>query len=449
MPRKSVGRPTTGTPKTEPASAPSGSLPKRNHKRHLSAGGNVASATGDATDHPTSVTPGTRASKRLKDSATSTPVTGKKSKYFDGPGSEDEDEDLVEASSASPSGDDSASGYGDDSGSASEENESGQESEDDYDSEEDTKRRSKGSKSRAGTGKAFFGKQNSQMWREGVKTGLGPGKQVFIEKPKPRGDGGIKYVADRIHPNTMLFLEDLKANNDREWLKMHDPDFRQSWKDWESLVDVLSEKISEIDETVPELPPKDLVFRIYRDVRFSKDPTPYKPHFSAAWSRTGRKGPYACYYVQISPHGKSFVGAGLWMPEAAPLALLRRDIVRKPEKLRKVLTDPAMRKHILGGIANDPKKAVKAFANQNQDNALKTAPKGYSVEDASIELLRLRNYTAGHRLPEQTVLSPSLVKEIAVLIGSLYPLVTYLNSVVMPEDDASSSDASDPSEDEM
>jgi hypothetical protein len=63
------------------------------------------------------------------------------------------------------------------------------------------------------------------------------------------------------------------------------------------------------------------------------------------------------------------------MPEAAPLALLRRDIVRKPEKLRKVLTDPAMRKHILGGIANDPKKAVKAFANQNQDNALKTAPK--------------------------------------------------------------------------
>lgn len=57
------------------------------------------------------------------------------------------------------------------------------------------------------------------MWREGVKTGLGPGKQVFIEKPKPRGDGGIKYVGDRIHPNTMLFLADLKANNDREWLK--------------------------------------------------------------------------------------------------------------------------------------------------------------------------------------------------------------------------------------
>lgn len=64
---------------------------------------------------------------------------------------------------------------------------------------------------------------------------------------------------------------------------VHDPDYRQSWNDWTSFVDALSEKIAEIDGTVPELPPKDLVFRIYRDVRFSPDPTPYKAHFSAAW----------------------------------------------------------------------------------------------------------------------------------------------------------------------
>ena len=110
-------------------------------------------------------------------------------------------------------------------------------------------------------------------------------------------------------------------------------------------------------------------------------------------SRTGRKGPYACYYVQISPHGQSFVGtaslalalkcvllmfgsgSGLWMPEAQPLSLLRRDIDRKPERLRRVLTDPAMRKHILGGVPNDEKKAIKAFAAQNASNALKTKPK--------------------------------------------------------------------------
>ena len=131
---------------------------------------------------------------------------------------------------------------------------------------------------------------------------------------------------------------------------MHDPDYRQSWKDWESFVDALSEKIAEVDETVPELPPKDLViillsiqraqlkhgdlqvFRIYRDIRFSPDPTPYKvspslnlSNYSAnavidafqcgvvsqrmpvacvvsnqlMRSRTGRKGPYAACTLQV------------------------------------------------------------------------------------------------------------------------------------------------------
>jgi uncharacterized protein (DUF2461 family) len=68
-------------------------------------------------------------------------------------------------------------------------------------------------------------------------------------------------------------------------------------------------------------------------------------------------------------------GAGLWMPEAQPLALLRRNIDRKPEKIRAVLTEPKMRKLILGGVGNDEKKAIDAFTRQNQDNALKTKPK--------------------------------------------------------------------------
>jgi uncharacterized protein (TIGR02453 family) len=138
-----------------------------------------------------------------------------------------------------------------------------------------------------------------------------------------------------------------------------------------SFVEALSEKIAEIDETVPELPPKDLVFRIYRDIRFSNDPTPYKTHFSAAWSRTGRKGPYACYYVQIQPGGYSFVGSGLWHPEAAPLALLRRNINRKPHLIKSVLSENRLRKEILNVNTNDEKKAIKAFAASNAENALK------------------------------------------------------------------------------
>ena len=63
------------------------------------------------------------------------------------------------------------------------------------------------------------GVKGQELWRPGVKTGLGPGKQVFIALPKARGEGGVRYADSRIHPNTMLFLGELKANNDREWLK--------------------------------------------------------------------------------------------------------------------------------------------------------------------------------------------------------------------------------------
>lgn len=134
-------------------------------------------------------------------------------------------------------------------------------------------------------------------------------------------------------------------------------------------------------------------FRIYRDVRFSSDPTPYKvlyshpgpytrgltkqqTHFSAAWSRTGRKGPYAAYYVQIAPSG-SFIGGGLWHPDAAPLALLRRDVDRKSHKLKRVLLDERIRKEFLGGAKAKEGDCVAKFAALNKENALKTKPKVY------------------------------------------------------------------------
>jgi hypothetical protein len=202
-------------PRRKSAAAPAKTPSTKPHKRQLSG--------------TTTATPGRRASKRLRSSADNTPtngkVTAKKSKYFEA--SDEEDEHSSE--------DASESGY-EDADDATEASEPPTETEDDYDSEEDTnKAKRKAGRKSTGEGTGVLSKVvggGKALWREGVKTGLGPGKQVFIEKPKPRGDGGIKYVPDRIHPNTMAFLTDLKKNNDREWLKMHDPDYRQSWNDW-------------------------------------------------------------------------------------------------------------------------------------------------------------------------------------------------------------------------
>ena len=296
--------------------------------------------------------------------------TPKKSVYFEHDSEEPESESESEANEES--------GYedNDDASTVSSIAPTEDESEEYNSEEEEAPRRKKrkvgGFKGKPMPAQVTASAKGKELWKEGVRVDVEG--EVIIELPKARTPGKTPYRDDTIHPNTLLFLGDLKRNNERTWLKTHDADFRQSEKDWKSFVEALTEKLTEKDETIPELPPKDLVFRIYRDVRFSSDPTPYKTHFSAAWSRTGRKGPYAAYYAQIAP-GKSFVGGGLWCPEAQPLGLLRRAIDTKSHELKDVLRDPGIRKEYFNGIGDDEKKAVKAFCGHNADNALKRRPK--------------------------------------------------------------------------
>jgi hypothetical protein len=134
---------------------------------------------------------------------------------------------------------------------------------------------------------------DKDLWREGVRTGLGPGKEVFIALPRARSPGNIPYEDGTIHPNTMLFLKDLKANNERGWMKcedlvlyptynvlqshvrlvsllrlftVHDKDYRVAKKDWDTFVESLTAKFMEKDETIPELPAKDLVCRPHTNI---------------------------------------------------------------------------------------------------------------------------------------------------------------------------------------
>ena len=304
-------------------------------------------------------------SKRVKPSPSATP---KKSQYF---GKAEDSELSGEESSVVGK---EESGYEDEDNSATPLTE--EEEEDEPTSEDDTPKRRKkaAAKKKPGikaTPKAGKGKE---LWRPSAKVDAEPGQEVFIKLPKAREAGKTPYKDEMVHPNTMLFLKDLKANNDREWLKFHDADYRQSKKDFDTFIEKLTEKLIEKDETIPELPAKDVVFRIYRDVRFSSDPTPYKAYFSAAWSRTGRKGPYAHYYLQVMP-GESFLGGGIWCPDAAPTAKLRRAFDGKSEKIMEVLMQPGIRKEYLRGCAKDEKKVVKAFFETNKSNALKTKPK--------------------------------------------------------------------------
>ncbi|KAG5981030.1 hypothetical protein E4U55_003364 [Claviceps digitariae] len=110
-----------------------------------------------------------------------------------------------------------------------------------------------------------------------------PRKIEILPLEKMRDTGGVDYADYKVHRNTLLFLKDLKANNKRAWLKSHDGEYRRALKDWQSFVETATQTVIDVDETVPELPFKDVFFRIYRDIRFSKIKTPYKVR--RVWTR--------------------------------------------------------------------------------------------------------------------------------------------------------------------
>ncbi|KAI9786423.1 MAG: hypothetical protein M1839_006883 [Geoglossum umbratile] len=207
--------------------------------------------------------------------------TPKKSKYF-GPqttSDNNKDEDHGEPSSSESDSDYLDAGFGYDDDNAPSSADPGSEGS----SEESAKPKVQ---QRAARRKPPFKAKlpnSGELLKEGVKTGLAPGKEVRVRLPKAREAGDISYQGDRIHPNTLLFLRDLRDNNDREWLKLHDKDYRNSQKDFESFVGKLTEKVIGKDDLIPELPVKDLIMRIYRDMRFSSDPTPYRTHFGVGW----------------------------------------------------------------------------------------------------------------------------------------------------------------------
>src|SRR5665811_2091282 len=121
------------------------------------------------------------------------------------------------------------------------------------------------------------------------------------------------------------FLNDLSANNNREWYHSNKERYTESKEKILFLTDVVINEIRKFDRDIPALSPKDCVFRIFRDVRFSNDKRPYKTNFGAFISKGGRKSMHAGYYFHIEPGG-SFCGGGIYMPPAEPLKIIRNYI---------------------------------------------------------------------------------------------------------------------------
>uniref|UniRef100_V5EF00 Uncharacterized protein n=1 Tax=Kalmanozyma brasiliensis (strain GHG001) TaxID=1365824 RepID=V5EF00_KALBG len=226
-----------------------------------------------------------------------------------------------------------------------------------------------------------------------------------------------------LSPNVLTFLQDLQDNNDRDWFARYDAVYRYAWKNFGEFTEaVLNDIMEKVDDTVPWLPTKDLVYRIYRDVRFSNDKTPYKTNLMASFSRGGRKGPFAGYHVLIKPGGRSFFAAGRWQPEREDLAVIRQHILDdtpEAQALKAAVSEPGFIKWY-GAPKGQQIKAAKtkgkaAGASQQRsnlwgcDDELKVAPKiaGVDKTHKDIDWLKLRSFVVIHNLNSMTSPDPS------------------------------------------
>jgi uncharacterized protein (TIGR02453 family) len=203
--------------------------------------------------------------------------------------------------------------------------------------------------------------------------------------------------------NTLDFLKKLSRNNNREWFEKNKSRYLEIKDEFELFVnDVLQEMVT-FDESLVGLNPKKLTFRIYRDVRFSKDKTPYKTNVSAGISPGGKGMGVPGYYFQIEPGNKSMIAAGMYQPSPENLAKIRQEIDYNGEQLVQILKE---------------KKFKKIFGELWNEDKLKTMPKGYPADHPHRELLKLKSFIVLHSFADSDVTGKRFQKGLIVSMKS-------------------------------
>ncbi|WP_236975933.1 DUF2461 domain-containing protein [Membranihabitans maritimus] len=211
-----------------------------------------------------------------------------------------------------------------------------------------------------------------------------------------------------IQSETLDFLQDLALNNDRDWFNEHKPLYRKGLEDFKAFIQGLKIQLMQFDEIE-----RSKIFRIYRDIRFSKDKTPYKTHFSAHFVRSGkfRRGGF---YFQISPE-KVFVAGGFWKPERKDLEFIRQGIAADSTELRKAINE------------SDFKKRFGALGGEE----LKTAPRGYDKDHEEVDLLRKKQFVVSREYPAKLALNPGFVEEVVADYRSMIPMFTAITDFLL------------------
>jgi uncharacterized protein (TIGR02453 family) len=216
-------------------------------------------------------------------------------------------------------------------------------------------------------------------------------------------------------PETLRFLRQLKRNNNREWLLAHKDVYELKVK--APMTDLVLALGDELQPSAPEFvfDPKRAIYRIYRDIRFSADKSPYKTHVAAIFIPRGvPKKTGACLYFHIEPE-QVMIAGGVYMPDSSTLRALRRHIAEHWSELQAITRQRNFKK-MLGDL---------------QGERLTRPPSGFAANHPAIETLKQKQFYVSKTEPAELAQEPKLFKRLVTLFSAMLPLVRFLNAPLL------------------
>lgn len=207
------------------------------------------------------------------------------------------------------------------------------------------------------------------------------------------------------------FLEELAVNNNKPWFDAHKEQYKNALQDFQTFAEQFIAGLTKFDKSLEGLTVKDCTYRIYRDLRFSMDKTPYKTHMGAFVCPQGKKSWNAGYYLHVEPCDTNMLVSGLYMPSPAMLKSVREEIMLEGEQFDKAV------------------KACKGF-ELDWSSALKKTPKGFNADDAFADYYRLKDYTVIQTVTKEQVVAPDFLDFALQEFRKTYSLNEILNRCV-------------------
>jgi uncharacterized protein (TIGR02453 family) len=209
------------------------------------------------------------------------------------------------------------------------------------------------------------------------------------------------------------FLSDLKNNNNREWFQEHKEAYHQLKLSFENIIGEVILFMSSVDKEIGLLQPEDCLFRIYRDVRFSKNKDPYKTAMGAYFAKGGKKSRFAGYYLHIEPE-KSFIGGGLWQPQTDVLKSVRKEIYYNSEEFKNIIKNSEFER-VFGKL---------------MEEKLKKPPKDFPSDFKDIELLLYKSYVVGHAVSDEFLIKNGVAETVFGIFKVMKTYIDFLNRAI-------------------